>query len=260
MKLLTIIISTLNKGIVGLEKTVSFQHPDICYLIVHQNHDDIEIPNQLLRDDITIITTQTKGLSNSRNIGISNCTTKYGLIADDDVTYIESGLLEILTIIENDKFDVATFKIKTLHGEPEYKNYPFESLLIKEDSKHWVSSIEILLNIESIKSKDITFDNRFGLGTFLRKGEEQILLFDAMKCNMIIKYFPIYIVNHPYESSGKKKSKEMFNYFYRGAFDQRVRKTCSLSDLTSNNLNIIRKTKSILSYYLGVFYSYCRTK
>ncbi|WP_314242397.1 glycosyltransferase [Empedobacter tilapiae] len=250
MKHLTIIISTLNKGILGLEKTIKIQHPEICYLIVHQNYQNISVPDFLNREDIEIIDTPTKGLSESRNIGIKNCKTRYALIADDDLEYIESGLEEIVEIVKKNELDFATFKIQTLEGEPEYKNYPLQEYNFGEP-KQWFSSVEILLNINSLKDNGISFDERFGLGTKLKKGEEEILINDCRKAGLQGKYFPIYIVIHPFESSGKSKNKELFNFFFHGSFDERLNKQRNIKFININNLRFL-KTK--VSYYLGQFY------
>ncbi len=190
--LLTIIISTYDEGILELKKAIKIENPSIKYLIVFQNPKHIRIPDFLNRKDIDIIDSKTKGLSVSRNIGIENCKTPYALLSDDDVEYIEEGLDQVLEIIQKEKIDFATFKIKTYDGEPEYNDYSSEKEEIK-NIQHYISSIEILVNLQTLKLKKIKFDERFGLGTFLMKGEEEILIHDLQKKNSIGFYFPIYI-------------------------------------------------------------------
>ncbi|MGV0923053.1 glycosyltransferase [Empedobacter tilapiae] len=251
MQCLTIIISTLNNGILGLEKTIKFKHPEILYLVIHQNHTDTAIPLFLKRDDIQVIQSDTKGLSKSRNTGIKNCTTEYALIADDDVEYIESGLLEVLNIIKTEKPDFATFKIKTFEKEQEYKNYPQVKYQISISPLHWFSSIEILFNVNLIKDYKIKFDERFGLGTYLKKGEEEIFINDIISEGLEGYYYPIYVVQHPYESSGKKKISEKFKFFYLGAFYERVKKKQSIKYVTTNKM---RYYKTKIAYFFGKLY------
>ena len=114
--LLTIIISTYDEGILELKKAIKIENPSIKYLIVFQNPKHIRIPDFLNRKDIDIIDSKTKGLSVSRNIGIENCKTPYALLSDGDVEYIDEGLDQVLEIIQKEKIDFATFKIKTYDG------------------------------------------------------------------------------------------------------------------------------------------------
>ena len=65
-----------------------------------------------------------------------------------------------------------------------------------------VSSIEIAFRINSIKIKNLKFDEKFGLGTNNPTGEEAIFLSDALKQGLKILYIPLPIVFHPKESSG----------------------------------------------------------
>ena len=104
---LTIIISTLNERILNIEKAISLIHPQINYLIIHQNKKAIKTPEFLKREDIRIINTLSKGLSKSRNIGLKNCKTEYAIIGDDDVEYIEDGIIKILDIIKTSAPDFA---------------------------------------------------------------------------------------------------------------------------------------------------------
>lgn len=252
-KNLTIIISTMNDNINYCEKAIQIQHPNILYLIIHQNHTNTPIPDFLKRPDIEVITSQTKGLSKSRNIGIKECKTKYALIADDDVIYIENGLLKILNIINDNNLDFATFKIKTPDGK-DYKNYHNEETYIEVPFFHWFSSIEILVNTITLKNNNISFDERFGLGTFLRKNEEDILIKDLLYKKTTGKFFPTYIVIHPYESSGKKKLSEILEYFILGATIQRnnIKNTKLLP--FPKKMSIFRKMKNVLFYMLGKLY------
>lgn len=220
--MLTILISTMAEGIQFLKPAIEFEDPEINYLIVHQEFEGMEIPSYLKnRSDIEIVKTYSKGLAASRNVALKNCKTSYALIADDDVRYIPHGLAQVMEIIEKDKPDFALFKISTHKGEPEYKAYPKQSYELGE-LLHWVSSIELLVNVDKLKEDSILFDERFGLGTTLDRGEEEIFVKDmlAKKWNGI--YYPIYLVMHPYMSSGKIERSLANDYFFRGAFDYRT--------------------------------------
>lgn len=249
MNRLTIIISTMNERILGMEKAIRIVHPQIKYLIIHQNRSNISVPDFLKRNDIEIINTLTLGISKSRNIGIKNCKTEYAIIGDDDVTYIEEGLIKTLDIIDIDKPDFASFKIETPEGEPEFKIYPLQKLFFK-NSHLTVASIEILINVNKIKSKYIAFDERFGLGTLLRQSEEEIFIHDVIDNDLNGTYYPIFFVKHPYESTGTKKIKESKKYFLKGALSQRLGQKYKLPRFDSP----IRHFKNAVFLYCGKMY------
>jgi len=245
--MLTIIISTYSHRILRLKKVVKFKHEKIKYLIIHQTHHKVDVPYFLIREDITIIQDDSIGLTKSRNIGLKNCETNFALIADDDVEYIFEGIQNVLDIIENDRPDFATFKIKS--PDKEYKNYTQDKTIIDNNLKHFISSIEILLNINKIKQNNIQFDERFGLGTKLIGGEENILIHDCINHGLKGIYYPIYIVIHPYESSGKKNYSETDRYFKLGASCKR--KNVKRSFFSFRNRNIFKMIINYLNYLRG---------
>lgn len=251
MALLTIMISCLDDRIRQLVNATKILHPEIQYLIIHQNNKGIQVPEFLIRSDITVLTSFTKGLTKSRNIGLENCQTEYVLISDDDVEYIPRGLDKVLFIIKNDKPDFAAFKIKTNISDQVYKNYSSELTRIRQPFSHWFSSIEILLNANKIRKSKIFFDERFGLGTLLKRGEEEVLIHDCLKNNLIGTYYPEFIVIHPKESTGSKKRSDKEQCFFLGALSERISMKINIEYLHRNRRNRIRNK---IYFYLGASY------
>lgn len=220
--MLTILIATVEDGIDRLEKTIEFRHPSVRYLVVQQTISPRVVPDYLQRRrDVEVIRSVTRGLAISRNIGLYHCQTRYALIADDDVEFVPDGMLELLDIIERDKPDFALFQIETPDGQPEYKDYPKEAYQVKY-LRHWVSSIEIVVNASKVQQEQLRFDERFGLGTELNRGEEDIFVSDLIQHDWEGGYFPIPIVRHPYESSGKYVRTQKEQFFFQGAYDTRM--------------------------------------
>lgn len=224
MALITVLVSTLNGGINKLSKLITIQDKRVGYLIVHQvTNNDFSIPEFLKRCDIEVLQFKDRGLVKSRNLAIKNCKTKFGLIADDDISYIREGFLKMLNILESEEnLDFATFQIRTPEGEPPYKTYPTEEYVIGKNPKHWFTSGEMVLNIETLKAKKIYFDTRFGLGTFLERGEEDVLIYDLVKANCFGMFYPLELFIVPLESSGKRKRSDFKQFFYLGALHQRL--------------------------------------
>lgn len=207
---LNILISTYNDRIFQLPNIILDYREDVNYIISHQYTEKKykAIPKELIRNDIIISQIQGKGLTKSRNNAIKLANAKIGLISDDDVKYTNEYFNMIIKkFSSDDSIDVALFKIKTPNGCPEYKDYPKTPLHISTKPSFYVSSIEIAFKIETVKEKNISFDERFGAGQpLLVGGEESIFIFDCIKKGLNIWFFPEYIVEHPWESSIKSIS------------------------------------------------------
>lgn len=221
--MLTIVISTVGEGIERLDKAIAYRHPAVRYLVVQQvGRLPRATPDYLLRRaDVAVFQSATRGLAVSRNIGLERCQTPYALLADDDVEYLPAGLEQLLDAVRTQRPDFALFQIQTPHGEPPYKDYPPAPYTLTR-LRHWVSSIEILVNANKLKADGIRFDERFGLGASLDRGEEEIFVSDLIRKGWLGRYFPIPIVKHPYESSGKKVRSRKEQFFFQGAFDART--------------------------------------
>lgn len=131
------------------------------------------------------------------------------LFADDDVRYPDNIVELVSDIVYNrNGYDVFCCKIATPEGQPEFKKYPKERFVFKEIplyGSYTVSSVEIGVNLYPIVSDGIRFDEDFGIGSdkWPEGGEETVFLSDCLKSELIVNYFPEYIVEHPYESTGK---------------------------------------------------------
>lgn len=247
--MIEVLISTLDNGIQSVPSILISNRDDVKYLIVHQlTHSSFKkVPTELKRPDVKIYYLEGKGLSKSRNLAINNTTGEIAIIADDDVSYCNEYFNKIIEVYKNNpELDLACFKIKTTDSELEYKNYPINDHFISSIIQHSVSSIEITFKPESLRNKNIKFDKRFGLGSkFLPAGEENIFIFDCIENGLNIKYFPYYIVNHSFQSSGKtRKAHSKKTAHIRGALYYRMYKKKGLSRMiyemkfNENNFNL----------------------
>jgi glycosyltransferase involved in cell wall biosynthesis len=199
--MLSVLISTIDSGITRIRNIILSPRNDVNYVVVHQytDNDYRNIPEELKRPDIQISQIPGRGLTKSRNHAIAIATGDIALIADDDVSYKNEYFDLVLEIFRNKMPDIALFKIKTGDNKNEYKNYPECACKMTLKNMHSPSSIEIAFKIEKIKN-NISFDERFGLGTFLNGGGEMLFIQDAIKKGLNVQYYPFYIVTHPHES------------------------------------------------------------
>lgn len=167
------------------------------------------------------IHTETKGLSRSRNIAINKTKTEYLLFSDDDVVHLPKITSAIEDAFLSTGADILTMKIRTPTGAP-FKDYAAKGFKHTTRSLFRVNSIEIAIKCSAIKSANITFDERFGLGSTFPTGEEIIFLFDAHRAGLKIHYVPLTIVIHPPESSGSALNRNSNLIRAKGAMFGRI--------------------------------------
>ena len=203
MKSLSIIISTANQRILGLNLKPAQR--DVCYVIVHQVYDasytNESLPDFISRDDVTYIRLDYPGLSKSRNVGLGSVKTKYAYIMDDDVDFDLEKMSRLIGWMETNQVDVATCQFVFENGSlpRSYSDVAFKHSML---SAAKVSSIEICVNVEKLRDKGISFDERFGLGSGLPSGEEYIFITDCIKAGLNVWFYPITTGVHPNITSG----------------------------------------------------------
>lgn len=256
---LSVLISTIDDGINNIKNIILQKRNDVEYVVSHQ-YTDVKyrfIPKELLRDDILVSQIPGKGLSKSRNNAIKHATGDIAVIADDDVRYKSEYFDTIIETYHENDIDIACFKIKTPDDELEYKEYPNETVLIKDFESYSPSSIELTFKIEKIQSHNIFFDQRFGLGAKFIGGEEKLFLYDSIKKDLKIKFFPLFVVEHPYESSNKILENFDINRIkINAAFDCRIN---GLKSIIRAILGPIINSRFLLKNNINpVVYSYHR--
>lgn len=198
---ISVLISTINEGINNVKNVILSTRSDINYIVIHQfTNDNYKfIPFELRRDDVMVYQSYGRGLTKSRNYAISKAKGDICIIADDDVKYKNEYFDTILKTYKQHEIDIACFKVQTSNEDPDFKNYPEQTKTISTPFELSISSIEITFRREVIVKNNIFFDENFGLGSYLAGGEETVFIFDAIKKGLRIKFFPEYIVEHPYE-------------------------------------------------------------
>lgn len=200
---LEVLICTL--GSKGIKQVVAMGLPhvkNVSYLVSWQMPDG-EIPQNLLRPDVRVITSHDTGLSRNRNHALDNATGDILLIADDDLRYTAEQLLSVLDVFsKNPSLEVATFRYD---GEDK-KCYPdHECDLGKKVPKgYYLSSVELALRRDSPAGK-LRFNEKMGIGArYLHAGEEELLLLAARKMGLNCRFFPITITSHEGLTTGNR--------------------------------------------------------
>lgn len=206
MLTLSVLISTI--GIDGIGRVASMSLPvvdGVTYVIVWQmpgmTHKAV-MPAQLVRDDIRVIVSGTRGLSHSRNIAIGESSSDLSLIADDDTVFLPGAFTTIRAFFStNPDADIALFRIA---GKK--KRYPAKHirLRLRLPRGYWVTSPEIAFRTASVKGA-IRFRENFGLGApRFTAAEESFFIADAMRGGLAVDIVPSEICVQLSPSSGEK--------------------------------------------------------
>lgn len=252
-----VLISTIDSGIEKISNILLPFRKDVKYIVSHQyrNEKYLPVPKELLREDVLVSQIPGEGLTKSRNNAIRLATADICVIADDDVRYTNEYFDNILSVYNQESdVDIACFKIFTGENEPEYKEYPLTTVIVTDIHDYSPSSIEITFKLNSIKNKKIVFDERFGLGTWLIGGEEELFTLDAIKAGLKIKFFPSYIVQHPFESTAKATFEyDNCRIQVVGAMDARTRGLISIPKAFAGTVKIlpdlIKNKKNPIKYF-----------
>ena len=101
--------------------------------------------------------------------------------------------------------EALSFQIFDPESKQYYKAYrqnPVDVLDFRGVLK--ISSIEFFINLNKVKTEDLNFDERFGLGAQYPSGEENILLADLLQKKYKVSYINQIIVFHKKKTSETK--------------------------------------------------------
>lgn len=193
--LLQVLICT--RGDDGIKRVATAQHPAMAgveYLVSWQSNGNTPIPAALDREDFTIYTSDTKGLSINRNIALSLATAPLLLIGDDDVDYTEDGLKGVINEFTSHKdMDILTFRYESSSHSKFYPALPCN--LSTPEKGYYVTSFEIALRKDSVRGK-IWFNEHFGIGSTFPSGEEDIFIKDCLDSGLKGLFIPLTINRH----------------------------------------------------------------
>ena len=139
--------------------------------------------------NLRIVSTTERGLSRSRNMALENALGDICLICDDD-EYLYDDYPRLIAQAYDDypDADLICFQVKRLG-----KKYSNKAFRVKYLKSLRISSWQITMRIDSVRKAGVIFDLKFGSGTPVGAGEENIFLFDCLKKGLKIYYVPICI-------------------------------------------------------------------
>ena len=198
-KLLTIGYSTLAGRLKNIAPPkVDLPH-DVFISIQNPQKVDFDLPSNF---DFQYIKSEDQGVTKSRNLVLNQVKTKYLLFADDDIAFISKGIESAVSYLEaNPNCDLVLAQAMDTEGVLR-KAYPKREVKLTRFNSAKAGTIEMIVRVESIRSKGIAFDENFGAGAQNYLGDEYIFITDLLKAGGSATFLPITIAIHSEDSSG----------------------------------------------------------
>lgn len=207
MTVCTILLSTIDDRIAGVAACLMRPLPHVRYVVSwQQTHGPQTCPQELAeREDVVVVTLDGRGLSRNRNNALRHAPEDgILLIADDDERFSPEGIRLMINYYDaHPEVDILLVRLDDENGRP-LKTYPTESFAYHgETDAYYATSHEISMRADAVVRHGLWFDERFGLGADpLASGEETILLHDALRLGMTIRWEPINIGSTRGETTG----------------------------------------------------------
>ena len=170
---LEVLVSTMN--LEEPEKLIKNMNIQTKYTIINQVKEKIDLPQ------INNVYNYSEiGLSKSRNRALEHAGADICLIADDDVKYVDN----YEEIIKNSYKKYKSADIIIFHLESQNLKRPIKKIKSKKINQinvMRVISSQISLKKSSLQKNNIKFDEKFGAGSLYDRGEETIMLTDALR-------------------------------------------------------------------------------
>lgn len=178
---LSILIATMNRTSADFLLRMFPEHDlaDLNIIIVNQTH---KVKLEVDKPNVQVINSYEFGLSKSRNLAMQHCKTPYALLADDDLVYKKDFIEKIKVAYQNyPEAAMISFKLSK-NDDTDYKDYPNQDKSLKVTGNQFmISSAEISLNLDKVKTYKLQFCTYFGLGAMFNCCEETLFLRSLIK-------------------------------------------------------------------------------
>lgn len=230
--MIIVTISTLFSRINRIKPEQFPKHPLIKYVISCQGSKEKDNDyydsyfKMVFGSDVIWGVEHGQGLSNNRNNAIKLACESFSergffiYICDDDVTLNIDGLLELMQVMRVDNLICSAGRVSTDDGF--FKKYSECEYRITRINAAKICSVELVVSLDFLRSSNVRFDERFGLGAKYPSGEEFIFINDIINKKGIIKYIPVTLCFHPPASSGDDFYSNKFKIMAKGAMFRRV--------------------------------------
>lgn len=185
-------------GIKALVQSISIQKDHDHEIIIVDQSKNFCCEQLKSFPNVIYIKSNVQGLSHCRNIGLSQAQGDIIAFPDDDCFYDETTINIVLsTFTENPKIDIILGRQvdPNTNSSPKFQGDVSDNVSIKK-LNYYGNSVTIFVRCLSDNFKSITFDERFGAGTYFGSHEETDYLLQHLKYGANILYQPDIIIYH----------------------------------------------------------------
>lgn len=194
---LTIGYSTLAERAANIKFPTHRDNREIIVLVQNPNQIDIAASQE-----VKLFELKNKGVAKSRNAALKYGSGKYLIFADDDITFNEDGLNELVRYFDEHP-ECAIIMAQTVDETGKLrKTYPAKQHKLTRFNSAKAATYEMMVRLDAIRDKGIFFDENFGAGVENFLGDEYIFIADALKKGLEGVFLPVVVAIHPKDSSG----------------------------------------------------------
>lgn len=176
--------------------------PGVSYVVSWQSHEGEPVLPQLLREDVKVVRFDGCGQVANRNNVISLCDADIIMLSDDDVTFFEDGIRELICRYERmPQADFIAFRCVRDSGVV----YPGSEcrLTCRLPKGYSVGCPE--LSFRRKTAGWLRCCHEFGLGSQrMHGGEDELLLQAAIRRGLACYFVPVTVCAHDHPSTGTK--------------------------------------------------------
>ncbi|HEL1907889.1 TPA: glycosyltransferase family 2 protein [Streptococcus suis] len=220
---MVVLVATLdNNNVPELLKNMNIS--DVETIVVNQSSFGRNISNIEKSGKSTIINSERLGLSASRNDAVDMANElDICYIADDDMVFVDQ--YDSIVTKAYQEFPDADFIVFIV----DFENNTGRKKVQPKGRIHYLaamqtSSVQISFKKSSFVKAGLRFDECFGIGAEFGSGEENILLFDALRKGLKIYSYPVKVAELIIRESQWDRSNTPENCRKRGAIYKRMTK------------------------------------
>lgn len=170
-----------------------------------------------------LFTFSEKGLSKSRNKAIKFSSADICVVADDDLKYVDN-YSQIINDAYNKYKDADIIAFYVSSENPNNVKAKLKEGKVSFLNSFKIQSVQLTFKTKSIKDNNLKFDERFGAGSNLYMGEENIFLVDCLKAKLKIYSYPVEIAKLSNRESTWFKGYDRDYFKVKGACFYRISK------------------------------------
>lgn len=179
-----VLISAMYQSGYNIFKTTNISTDALLINQCDKNAEELLIEGD---NQLRIISTIERGLSKSRNKAIDNAQGDICLLCDDDELLYDSYSEKIREAYRKyPDADIICFQV-FFEGK-KYTGKPYRVGFVKALR---ISSVQISFRLRSIRQANVKFDVKYGSGTPMGSGEENIFMYDCLKKGLKVYYVPV---------------------------------------------------------------------